>query len=458
MSSKERSTSGHNLLLLFIAFFGIFVYGLLTALPGAVLPELERHRFLPDDARVATFLLINAVGAVIAYIVSGPLTDRLGKKFTLWVGSALVLGSMAGLALIVADVPAGAALALIFSCSLVFGLGANAIVSAGHALVGDIARSKVNAALNLLDVCFGLGLTVLPLLAQRVLRDAEVSAIFWVLAIFTALLLVLVVVPRFPRPVHPESFPLREAGDLFRSASFWLLAIALFMYVGTEVSVVKWVVTFVERDPQLVSSAGIDAVRLQNMAQASPDSLIEFFKNDPAGIGLSSYALRTLALFGISLMVGRLVSSFLLGVVRVASLKLLMAGSAITTIGLAVAVNAATPGTVRWAIVIGGIGMGPIFPTSVGIASVIIPRIAGTAMSWVMGIGFCGLLVIPPSVGYISEAVGGQIGDVRKGLFAVLTASAIMLVLHIVLAARERRRSSQQPLAVEPEVTARAES
>jgi len=155
-------------------------------------------------------------------------------------------------------------------------------------------------------------------------------------------------------------------------------------------------------------------------------------------------------------MVGRLISSFLLGVLRVGSLRLLMAGSAVTTIGLIATVSAATPETVRWAIVIGGIGMGPIFPTSVGIASVIAPRIAGTAMSWVMGIGFCGLLVIPPSVGYISEAVGGEVGDVRKGLFAVLTASAIMLVLHIVLAAHERRRQTQQPAAVETEVAARA--
>src|SRR5262249_5499123 len=197
---------------------------------------------------------------------------------------------------------------------------------AGHALVGDIAGTKINAALNLLDVCFGLGLTVLPLLAQKVLHDAALSMIFWVLALFTALLFVLVVVPRFPRPVHPESFPLREAGDLFRSASFWFLAIALFMYVGTEVSVVKWVVTFVERDPRLVSAVGIDAVRLQHMAQASPESLIDFFKNDPAGVALSSYALGTLSLFGISLIVGRLISSFLLGVLRAGGLMLLMAG------------------------------------------------------------------------------------------------------------------------------------
>jgi hypothetical protein len=55
MSTNDRSTPGHSLLLLFIAFFGILVYGLLTALPGTVLPDLERHRFLPNDAQAVLF-------------------------------------------------------------------------------------------------------------------------------------------------------------------------------------------------------------------------------------------------------------------------------------------------------------------------------------------------------------------------------------------------------------------
>src|SRR5215469_6244874 len=207
MSTTERSASERHLWLMFIAFFGILVYGLLTALPGTVLPDLERYHFLPNDAKAGTFLLINAIGAVVSYLVSGPLTDRLGKKFTLWVGSILVLASMAGFGLVVTYVKADVALALIFACSLVLGLGANAIVSAGHALVADIAAGQRNAALNLLDVCFGLGLAILPQIAKRLPHDAGLGMIFWVLAAFTAALLVMVVVSRFPKPTHPESFP-----------------------------------------------------------------------------------------------------------------------------------------------------------------------------------------------------------------------------------------------------------
>ena len=85
-----------------IAFLGIFVYGLLAALPGSVLPTLERNEFLPGDSAVGTFLLINAVGAVLAYAASGPIIDRSGTKVPLLLASVCVIGSLIEFAVIVA--------------------------------------------------------------------------------------------------------------------------------------------------------------------------------------------------------------------------------------------------------------------------------------------------------------------------------------------------------------------
>jgi fucose permease len=424
-----------------IAFFGIFVYGLLAALPGSVLPTLERNQYLPNDSAVGTFLLINAIGAVLAYLVSGPIIDRFGKKSALLFGAALVIASMAGFALTVTNVRAAAALLLIFSCSMALGLGANAIVAAGHALVVDVASAWRNAALNLLDICFGLGLASLPLVVQRLQQRGGLGLIFWSLAAAAIALFVLVLVSRFPTPQLTEASPVGEVKGLFRNPSFLLLAIALFMYVGTEVSVGKWVVTFMERDPHILASQGLSATQLQALANTSPDLLSRFFENDPAGVAVASYALTTLTLFAMALLVGRLVSSFVLGILRVNSFLLITAGSLLTTISLVAAFTANSAGTVRLGLIVAGFGMGPIFPTSVGLASVMMPRIAGTAMSLVMGIGFAGLLLIPPAVGYVSSAAGGATGDVRTGLVAVMAASSVMLILHILLTLRERRRS-----------------
>jgi fucose permease len=435
-----------------IAFLGIFVYGLLAALPGSVLPTLERNHYLPNDSAVGTFLLINAAGAVLAYIVSGPIIDRIGKKFALGSGAALVVASMTGFALAVTKVSPGSALFLIFGCALVLGLGANAIVAAGHALVVDVAAHWRNAALNLLDIFFGLGLAALPLVVQRVQQYGGLSSVFWWLGAIAVVLLVLILVPRFPRPSQPESSSLRGAKELFRNPSFWILAIALFMYVGTEVSVGKWVVSYMERDVPMLRSQGLNPQRLQELALTSPDALNRFFEQDLVGIGIATYALQTLAFFAFALLAGRLVSSLLLGVFRVNSFLLLTAGSLLTTLALIVSLTTSSHSMVRMGLIAAGFGMGPIFPTSVGLASVMMPRMAGTAMSLVMGVGFAGLLLIPPAVGYISTAVGGEVGDVRTGLLAVMAASVVMLLLHVLLIWRERRLTRLSEDELEKEV------
>ena len=440
MTEQQSSTlTAGSLLLMIIAFAGIFLYGLLAALPGSVLPTLERNQYLPNDSTVGTFLLINAIGAVLAYAISGPIIDRIGKKFALFFGAALVTVSMVGFALTVTRIQATSALLLIFGCSLVLGLGANAIVAAGHALVADVASAWRNSALNLLDICFGLGLASLPLVVQRLQQRGGLGLIFWVLGIAAILLLVVVILSRFPSPLHAESFTVSEAGSLFRNPSFLLLAVALFMYVGAEVSVGKWVVTFMERDARILASQGLNATHLESLGRMSPESLSTFFEHDPIGYAVASYALRTLTLFAMALLVGRLVSSFVLGVLRVNSILLMTAGSLLTTISLVVAFTASSSGTVRLGLMAAGFGMGPIFPTSVGLASLMMPKMAGTAMSTVMGVGFAGLLVIPPAVGYLSNAVGGPAGDVRTGLMVVVGASVVMLVLHILLSLRERK-------------------
>jgi len=423
-----------------IAFLGIFVYGLLAALPGSVLPTLERNQFLPSDSAVGTFLLINAVGAVLAYAVSGPIIDRIGTKVALLVGSVCVIGSMIGFALIVTRVQATSALISIFGCSLVLGFGANAIVASGHALVAEVAATRRNSVLNLLDICFGLGLASLPLVVQALQRQGGVELIFWSLGALTVVLLILIVSSRFPAPTQSHSFGVGEAVSLFANPSFLLLALALFMYVGAEVSVGKWVVTFMERDANILASQGVTAAHLEAM---SPDALNRFFEADPIGVGIAGYALRTLSLFATALLIGRLVSSLLLGVLRVNSVLLMTAGSLLTTVSLLIAFTASSSSTVRLGLIAAGFGMGPIFPTSVGLASVMNPRIAGTAMSWVMGVGFAGLLVIPPAVGYVSSAVGGSVGNVRTGLTAVIIASIVMLLLHALLLLRERVKPTE---------------
>ncbi len=105
----------------------------------------------------------------------------------------------------------------------------------------------------MLDICFGLGLAALPLVVQRLQQRGGLGLIFSALAGITVVLFVLVLAPRFPVPEHSGSSAISEAAGLFRNPSFWLLALALFRYVGAEVSVGKWVVTFMQRDERILA-------------------------------------------------------------------------------------------------------------------------------------------------------------------------------------------------------------
>ena len=443
MSTPHNAVANRsNVLLIAIAFFGVFIYGLLAALPGSVLPTLERNGFIPDDTQVSNFLFINAVGSLLAYIVSGPVIDRMGKKTALAAGALLTAMAMAGFAFVVTRVAPASALVLMFVLSLIFGFGANAIVAAAHALVTDAAATWRNSALNLLDVFFGLGLAILPQFVTGLQVRGGLSLVFWILAAFGLALLAVTLAPRFPVAAHATSHSTGGASSLFRNVSFLLLALGLFMYVGAEVSVGKWIPTFMQRDAQLLAASGVDAAQQATLDAASPAARTNFFEQNEAGKSVVAYGLSTLSYFGFALIAGRLVASLLLGVMRVNGFVLLTGGSILTAVALAFAFTADVPSSVRLSVIVAGFGMGPIFPTSVGLASVMLPRAAGTAISLAMGIGFAGPLLIPPAVGYISSAAGGEIGDIRTGLLAVLAAAIVMALLHVALILRERRRAS----------------
>ena len=157
----------------------------------------ERNQFLPNDSTVGTFLLINAAGAVLAYLLSGPVIDRR-KKPALAIGAFLVIVSMVAFALVLSMVSPAASLALIFGCSLVLGFGANA-VAAGHALLltlPPVGARRAESPRRLLRA----GLATLPLFVQTIRERAVCPRPR--LGLGTVGLFLLVLTLRFPGAAH----------------------------------------------------------------------------------------------------------------------------------------------------------------------------------------------------------------------------------------------------------------
>src|ERR1017187_10181987 len=76
-------------MLILAAVLAIFVYGVIAAMLGTILPGLaERFHLTPNQNGVIAFA--QALGLMLASLAVGPLIDNQGKKIGLIIGLALI--------------------------------------------------------------------------------------------------------------------------------------------------------------------------------------------------------------------------------------------------------------------------------------------------------------------------------------------------------------------------------
>src|SRR5436305_6752439 len=115
-------------MLIFAAILSIFVYGMIAAMLGTILPDLSaRFNLTPrQNGRIA---FAQALGLVLASIAVGPLIDHSGKKIALVLGLALIV-----LALFL--LPRSNGFGTIAGYMFMLGLGGGIIVVGSNTLAG----------------------------------------------------------------------------------------------------------------------------------------------------------------------------------------------------------------------------------------------------------------------------------------------------------------------------------
>ena len=76
-------------MLILAAVVAIFVYGMIAAMLGTILPDLS-SRFQLTPRQNGTIALAQALGLMVASLGVGPLLDDFGKKVGLILGLALI--------------------------------------------------------------------------------------------------------------------------------------------------------------------------------------------------------------------------------------------------------------------------------------------------------------------------------------------------------------------------------
>src|SRR5215472_8910651 len=127
-------------MLILAAILAIFVYGMIAAMLGTILPDFSaRFQFTPKQN--GTIAFCQALGLIIASLSVGPLIDNEGKK----------VGMLAGLALITAALtllPRSSGFGTTAAYLLLLGLGGGIIVTAANVLAGDVSPEHRATTLN----------------------------------------------------------------------------------------------------------------------------------------------------------------------------------------------------------------------------------------------------------------------------------------------------------------------
>ena len=143
-------------MLIVAAILAIFVYGMIAAMLGTILPDFSQ-RFNLSPKQNGNIALAQAVGLIAASIFAGPLIDSQGTKAGLMLGLGL-----AALALLL--LPRATGYGSIMGYLLLLGLGGGCIVTGAFALAGSMGGNTART-FNLVNLFFGLGGMATPFIA-----------------------------------------------------------------------------------------------------------------------------------------------------------------------------------------------------------------------------------------------------------------------------------------------------
>lgn len=385
------------------AWAGIFVFGIVMAVLGAILPTLFERVGFGEGAAGNLFLTMNFAMLVMT-LFFGPLVDRFGFKALLAVSALLVAGSFVLLS-------SASSYGLILGAAVVLGFGGGGLNGGTNALTSDIHKGdRRGPAMNILGIFFGFGALTVPFLIGTLRRLIGLETILLLAASLSLVPFVLYMIIRFPRAKQAQGFPIKTASRIARDPLLWLCAFVLFFQSGNEFTVGGWISTYLQRT---------------------------------FGVGPGTAALVLAGYWG-AIMAGRLVSSRLVGALGTTRLIVI---SASVALGGAALMAAAPSGTAASAgAIVVGLGFAAIFPTTLAIVGERFASLTGTAFSLVIAVGLCGGMLSPWLVGKIAEAA-----SLRLGLLVPVINCAMILVL-LLFIIRAMNNKSPSPVSGDYEI------
>jgi fucose permease len=371
--------------LILAAVVAIFIYGMIAAMLGTILPNLS-DRFHLSPRQNGTIAFAQALGLIIASVGVGPLLDNEGKKLGLMLGLALIAIALFAL-------PRSPGFRSILLLMFVLGVGGGIVVTGANALVSDVTEAHRAIALNLVNLFFGLGGLATPFVAANLFGRNWVR-LCYTIASLTIVTLIVQAATKMPRPTGAGRFVLADATPVLGRPLLFLLGLFLFLYVSCEVGIWNWL-------PRHLIAQGIPESRALNILSLG---------------------------FALGLLIGRVGVAPIL--IRVPAITVTLAasmGMAFTTFLL---LRTNRPVTAGVLVFLAGLAMAPVFPTTLAIVGDTFPRMSATAIGFVITCGWTGLAVSSRIIGLIA---GGDPRRLKKALLVIPVFAVLMVCLDLAI-------------------------
>ncbi len=368
-----------------------FLLGWSVLLVPSAIREIE-GTFAQTDAGMGLAYLLNNLLYVTGTLSVGWIAARLLRAPVLGAGPGLIAAGL-GIVVVAPGWPA------FLAGFLVLALGAGLIDSGVNALFMDLYEGRNAGALNRLHLFFALGALASPLAMGATIASGAPWQSLPAATALAAVPIALALATRRVPPVHAEAADGRpadvaEPGGRRRRIPLPLLglAVAIAMYVASEIGVSNWLVRYLDAAP---------------VEQAT----------------------LALSLFWAGIALGRFVSSLIAD--RVGAVRYAAAWT--TAAGIAIVASLLAP-TVPLAIAcfgIAGFAAGPTYPMIVAIGGQLFPGRSSLVSGVLVSAAMVGSIVYPPLMGVLSDAVGLRVGMLGAGLAMLVSAVAILVAARL---------------------------
>ena len=372
-------------MLIFAAILAIFVYGMIAAMLGTILPNLS-DRFHLTPTQNGTIAFVQALGLIIASLGVGPLLDTEGDKV------ALILGLVC-IAFALFLLPRAGGFRDILLLLFLLGMGGGIVVTGANALANAAGGANSAIVLNLVNLFFGLGGLATPFIAANIFKQNWVR-LCYTIAGLTVVALAVQAMARMPAPSGNAQFMLAQVGPILGRPVLFMLGFFLFLYITCEVGVWNWL-------PRHLIAQGIPESRALNILSLG---------------------------FALGLLIGRVGVSPILA--HAPAVEVTLGASIAMAVTTFLMLQTSKPGLAFALVFVAGLSMAPVFPTTLAITGAAFPRMTGTALGFVITCGWVGLAVSSRIIGSIA---GEDPRRLKKALLIFPASAILMVVLNIAI-------------------------